>query len=71
MSFCVSRPRLGTLPSAFENDNVSVVRLSSRTFSFGGVGIGGPGMGLGNVVQFGAPLFGRKIILKPRPAKSP
>ena len=71
MSFCVSRPRFGTLPSEFEKDNVSVVRLSSRTFSLGGLGIGGPATGLVNVVVVGAALFGRKIKLKPRPAKSP
>src|SRR5271168_1319233 len=67
MSVCFSSPRLGTLPRELENDSVSVVRLSSRTFSLGGVGGGGL-TGLGNVVW---PLLGRKIKLKPDPAKVP
>ncbi len=69
MSCWPSSPRLGTLPRALEKDSVSVVRFSSRTFSFGGVGGGGL-TGLGNVVPLG-PLFGRKIVLKPVPAKVP
>jgi hypothetical protein len=36
-----SRPRLGTFPSGPEKNRVSFVRLSSRTFSLGGVGEGG------------------------------
>lgn len=39
-------------------------------FSLGGVGAGGL-IGLGNVVPLGGPLFGRKIVLKPVPAKVP
>jgi hypothetical protein len=70
MSFCVSSPRLGTLPRESENVRVSVVRLSSRTFSLGGVG--GAGVtGLGKVVVVGGPLLGRKIVLKPVPANCP
>lgn len=70
MSFCASSPRLGTLPRGLEKDNVSVVRLSSRRFSLGGVGGGGL-TGLGNVVPLGGPLFGRNIKLKPDPVKVP
>lgn len=70
MSFCFSRPRLGTFPRDGENVSVSVVKLSSRTFSLGGVGAGGE-MGLGKVVVVGGPLLGRKIRLKPVPAKVP
>ena len=70
MSFCASSPRLGTLPRVLWKDSVSVVRLSSRTFSLGGVGGGGL-TGLGNVVPLGGPLFGRNIKLKPVPAKVP
>jgi hypothetical protein len=70
MSFCFSSPRLGTLPREGENERVSVVRLSSRTFSLGGVG-GAGATGLGNVVVVGGPLLGLKIRLKPVPAKFP
>src|SRR5277367_1483893 len=70
MSFCVSSPRLGTLPREVEKHSVSVVRLSSRTLWLGGVGGGGE-TGLGNVVVVGGPLLGRKIKLKPVPAKFP
>src|SRR5208337_1665170 len=70
MSFWASNPRLGTLPSALENVRVSVVRLSSRTFSLGGWG-GGGATGLGKVVVVGGPLLGRKIVLKPVPPNSP
>lgn len=70
ISPCASSPRLGTLPRGLEKDSVSVVRLSSRVFSLGGVGAGGL-IGLGNVVPLGGPLFGRKIVLKPVPAKVP
>src|SRR5579863_2595419 len=70
MSFWDSRPRLGTLPSDDENDSVSLVRFSSRTFSLGGVG--GVGVtGFGNVVVVGAALLGRKIMLKPDPENVP
>src|SRR5580658_45246 len=70
MSFWDSRPRLGTFPSEAEKVRVSLVRLSSRTFSLGGVG----GVGVtafGKVVVVGAALLGRKIVLKPVPAKVP
>src|SRR5277367_2492688 len=70
MSFCVSSPRLGTLPREVEKHSVSVVRLSSRTLWLGGLG-GGGWTGLGNVVVVGGPLLGRKIKLKPVPAKFP
>ena len=70
MSFCFSSPRFGTLPREGENERVSVVRLSSRTFSLGGLGGAGE-TGLGNVVVVGGPLLGRKIRLNPVPAKFP
>ena len=61
---------MGTLPRGLEKVSVSVVRLSSRTFSLGTAG--GAGVtGLGNVVVVGGPLLGRKIKLKPVPANSP
>lgn len=65
MSPCANNPRLGTLPRASAKASVSAVRLSSRTLS------GGPCAGLfGNVVGV-AELCGRKMVLKPFPAKVP
>jgi len=70
MSVCLASPRLGILPRGGENESVSVIKFSSRTFSLGVVGGGGK-TGLGNVVVVGGPLLGRKIKLKPVPAKVP
>src|ERR1035438_9559905 len=62
ISFCGTVPRLGTSPRLLENESVSAVRLSSRTLSLLGNGIGSGG-------ELG--LLGRKMVLKPLPAKSP
>lgn len=70
ISFCFSRPRLGTVPMGVENARVSVVKFISRTFSLGGVGAAGV-MGFGNWVVVGGPLFGRNIRLRPVPWKVP
>ena len=70
MSFCLASPRFGILPRGGENESVSVVKFNIRTFSLGVVGGGGK-TGLGNVVVVGGPLLGRKIRLKPVPAKVP
>jgi len=56
-------------PNGCKKDSVSVVRLSSSTFWLGGSGgVGWTGLGNGVVA---CALLGRKIRLKPVPAKSP
>ena len=65
ISPCSENPRLGTLPRGSAKASVSVVRLISRTLS------GTPCVGFtGNVVGV-AVLCGRKIVLRPFPAKVP
>src|SRR5580692_8879187 len=58
-----SEPRFGTDPRPGENERVSEVRLSSRTLSEVGTGMGS-GVGV-------AGFCGRKIVLKPLPVKVP
>lgn len=60
------RPRLGILPIVLPKVSCSVVRFSSRTLSF--TPSDGVGIGKGVVSTFGR---GRKIRLKPFPAKGP
>src|SRR4051794_20430505 len=70
MSFCVLKPRLGTLPRGAEKVSSSFVRFNSRTATLGGAG-GAGSTGLVKVVVVGATLFGRKMVFKPGPVNDP
>ena len=65
ISPCLDSPRLGTLPRASAKASVSVVRLTSRTLSVS------PCVGFWLNVVGVASLCGRKIVLRPFPAKVP
>lgn len=70
MSVCLASPRFGIAPRGGPNVSFSVTKFNSRTLSLLTIGIAGM-IGLGNVVVVGGPLLGRKIRLKPVPAKVP